>query len=46
MEKKKWQQVNCGQELGLSLREGGRTPKKAKAVGQELHKEVSSLAMA
>lgn len=44
--KKKWQEVNCGQELGLSLREGGMTQKKAKAAGQELHKEVSSLAMA
>lgn len=44
--KKKWQQVNCGQELGLSLRERGMTPNKAKAAGQELHEEISSLAMA
>lgn len=32
--------------MGLSPREAGMTPNKAKEAGQELHKEISSLAMA
>lgn len=46
MEKKKRQQISCGQELGLSPREAGMAPNKAKEAGQELPKEISSLAMA